>query len=552
MALTNKIYNSWELVEQDISTAPSLDLPDIVVEKYFRPYDKSEYLVFYANVKSSVVPGDCPNCKTSEHWKRAGNGKPRLVHDVERNNFRVDIIILPKRFECKNCGLKITPPLRGIEENTQSTTRLMEFLRKECFLQPHTTLAQRSGFSVDTIQNILSTEAAKYDAERAANPLTAPRVLGIDEKHIVHKMRGTLVDVETGRLLNMLEDNSATTMQNAIMLLKGWDTGIEVVTTDMNNAYVRWLNDLLPKATIVVDKFHVIQGVQQRISETKKQLYKFRKDIIKSLDDPKEIVRQRALLHEIEQNSRLFNYSQETLLSEGNANRAIIMANVVEEFPEFRLLRELYAGIEKVYQQETYDQAKEAWDAWMNLLPPAGEKQYQKWCDLYSVVPPLFDKFRSFHRQGFLFFEPYILNYFKPGCRETNAATEGINTLIERINREGNGLKFEHLRAKSLYASLIHERKRYGIDLRSVKTWIPTMGMAFGSGFGGSSGKYVWTKQHILTTKTEAVNIPHTNAFEANEELFKALSDTDASAPLFEVDDASLLDYACDIFKTEE
>ena len=78
------------------------------------------------------------------------------------------------------------------------------------------------------------------------------------------------------------------------------------------------------------------------------------------------------------------------------------------------------------------------------------------------------------------------------------------------------------------------------------------MGMAFGSGFSGSSGKYVWTKQHILTTKTEAVNIPHTNAFEANEELFKTLSDTDASAPLFEADDASLLDYACDIFKTEE
>lgn len=31
-----------------------------------------------------------------------------------------------------------------------------------------------------------------------------------------------------------------------------------------------------------------------------------------------------------------------------------------------------------------------------------------------------------------------IFNYFDDGCRYTNGATEGLNNLIERINRIGN------------------------------------------------------------------------------------------------------------------
>ena len=112
----------------------------------------------------------------------------------------------------------------------------------------------------------------------------------------------------------------------------------------------------------------------------------------------------------------------------------------------------------------------------MELLPPAGEKEYKDWCDLYGVIPPLFNEFRTFKRPGFQRFKPFILNYFNPGCKKTNAATEGVNTLIERINRDAHGLSFKSLRAKSLYASLINERKRYGVDLKTIKSLIQTSG----------------------------------------------------------------------------
>ena len=76
------------------------------------------------------------------------------------------------------------------------TTRLEEFLRVECFLQPFTQLAERTGFSIQTISAIMDEEIVKYDKMREENPIEAPTVLGIDEKHISNVMRGTIVDVD--------------------------------------------------------------------------------------------------------------------------------------------------------------------------------------------------------------------------------------------------------------------------------------------------------------------------------------------------------------------
>ena len=469
MGLTKHIYCIQDLEEQDIASAPSLDLPDIEVEKYFLPKDNGRYMLLFANTRKDIYPKECPYCGATDTMKRAGNGQRRLIHDVVRNNFRVDIALLPKRFECTKCGAKTTPTLRGIEDKRQMTTRLFEFLQTECFLQSHTALAERSGFSVESIQNIMDEEIEKYENERRAHPLPAPRVLGIDEKHITRLMRGTLVDVESGLLLDMLEDNRAQTMKEAIMRLVNWNVNIEVITTDMNNSYLIWLSKFLPNATIVIDKFHIIQDIQRRISTAKKSLYKYRKELIRGIEDGEEKTRQMTILNLLNKNQRLFNYSMETLVRDDSSSKIMDLSVIIEEFPEFRLLRKLFYLIELMYLQESYQDAEAIWDEWQKVLPPGGEKQYHEWCDFYSVQPPLFDEFRSFTKTNFLFFKPYILNYFRPGCRFTNAVTEGLNNLIERINRDGNGLSFKSLRAKSLYASLIHERRQYGIDVKTIK-----------------------------------------------------------------------------------
>ena len=506
MTETKRIYGLRDLIEHDAENAPSLDISGLVVEKYYTPRDGGKYILFLANVQKNDDLKYCPYCRGMTKMNYSGVLDPQIIHDVVRNNCRVDIAIQPRRAVCTMCNNRITLPKPGVNDNHSMTDRLVEFLEIESFLQPHTVLADRSGVTSQTIANIMKRKIAEYDEERRLNPLRAPRVLGIDEKHLQNDMRGTLVNVEDGELLDILEDNRPQTMQDAIKRLKGWDTNIEVVTTDMNNAYLKWLTALLPNATVVIDKFHVIQDIEQRLTKTKNELYEFRKKLILEYPDGEERIRQQQVLDLVRTNKRLFNYSTESIVRDINGDKAQKLATIIDEFPEFRLLRKLYMLIENMYMQSTYEDAETVWEEWVALLPPDGKKKYEEWCDLYSVTPPMFDAFRSFSRQGFQFFKPYILNYFKPGCRFTNATTEGLNKMIDNINAPSNGLSFPILRAKCLYASLVHERIHYGINVKTIKKWKPTMGMLI-PGSGGYREEITYEKIPYFASKRERVGL---------------------------------------------
>lgn len=117
MAFYKKTYYSWDLEDLDEDIIPSLDLPDVNIDKCSVPKDGGKYMVFYVSAKMDVRPEVCDVCRAQGSMISDGNSSPRLLHDVSRNNYRVDIVLLPKRFKCKECGAKITPSLRGVEEN---------------------------------------------------------------------------------------------------------------------------------------------------------------------------------------------------------------------------------------------------------------------------------------------------------------------------------------------------------------------------------------------------------------------------------------------------
>lgn len=474
MGFIKKVYKYSDLEERPLDEAPSLDMPHFIVDKFMLPKDGGKYMLFLTHLDKSYRPKEgCPYCHSEDLKLEGRAAKPRLVHDVIRNNYRVDIAISPPRMTCRKCGAKFTASIDGVSGSRQMTTRLEEFLRTECFLQPFTDLAERSGFSVPTIASIMDEEIEKYDRMRINNPLDAPRALGIDEKHISRTMRGTIVDLDKKVLLDLFEDNKKPTMIEGIKRLKDWDKNIKVVATDMNNAYIPMLQELLPDATIVIDKFHVIQDIEQSVTATKKACVRYRKSLIEEIEDLEERARQSAVLRIVQSTPRLFNFSMDRLLREEDSDRLEKLATVIDEFPEFEMLHNIHYAMQHFYKQNTREEAEKVWDDWCVLLPPHGEKDYLSWCDSYMFPPRLFDSFRGFSHRNFQNFKPFILNYFNsPETRITNAATEGLNNLIEEILQDGNGYEFDHLRAKCLYASLIHERISYDVDVSSIEKWV--------------------------------------------------------------------------------
>lgn len=106
------------------------------------------------------------------------------------------------------------------------------------------------------------------DSERT---LTAPRVLGIDEAHLNKKMRGVFTDTENNKLIEITEDNLKRTVKQTIKSMEGYEN-IEVVTIDMWSGYKHACKELIPKAIVVVDKFHVVQYAIRALDTVRKQV----------------------------------------------------------------------------------------------------------------------------------------------------------------------------------------------------------------------------------------------------------------------------------------
>ena len=124
MAYEKRTYKYEDLKKIDLRSAPSLDLPELIVDEFLVPKDGGKHMLFLTSVKKKASV-KCPYCNGSNTIKN-GKSKKHLVHDVIRHNYRVDIGILPQLYKCKDCNLKFTPTLDGIEDNRQMTTRLLE------------------------------------------------------------------------------------------------------------------------------------------------------------------------------------------------------------------------------------------------------------------------------------------------------------------------------------------------------------------------------------------------------------------------------------------
>ncbi len=253
-------------------------------------------------------------------------------------------------------------------------------------------------------------------------------------------MRGVLTNIETGEPLEMTEDNSGDTMRHAIESLIGYEN-IEIVTMDMANGYKKQIELALPQATIVIDKFHVIQDMSTKVRVIRKRLFETLK-AQKGLSNE-----QYRLLNTASQDNYLFRYSD--LAIRERPEKAKMMAELCQTFPEMNTLRRLKKGFEEIYLCSSREDAEATLSEWQDMVKKTDRSLFK---EMYTL------------KNSMSYWEPYILNYFIPGCQFTNAVTEGVNSFTQRVNQMGNGYGFPALRAKVLYYHLVTEAPQYAFQ----------------------------------------------------------------------------------------
>lgn len=354
-------------------------------------------------IKAADKPTFCPKCGVVGPQSSHGY-KTRYIRDLPNSGMQIILKLRAQRYLCPSCGATYMQTYKTIDE-TSMTPRLRDrivqrILRRE----PYTRIADDYGISDKTVRRAFDDWAKKH---RYMTLYTTPRVIGIDEAHIDKHFRLIITDPEHKRLLDMLPNNKPETVYSYLRSLKNPNI-VRVATMDFAPLYAKAVKDIFPFATVVIDRFHVIQLVNRHMDTIRKKMHDDKK--IK-----KRLKRERTLFM---------------------ANFEDLSADVGQQLTEWL---DTYPALSRVYWAK--EQFREIYESTNRVQ---AEERFDKWCEnIGSNVPEFKDLKKLLVRR-----KDDILSYFD--YRYTNAYTESANNLIKTIEKQGHGYSFEVLRAMCL------------------------------------------------------------------------------------------------------
>lgn len=332
--------------------------------------------------------------------------REQVVKDLPRLGKRSSIYVETRRWRCKHCGKTFYDELPHVDEKRRMTDRLVQWIGEQAVRRTYSSIADEVGVTEGTIRLVFSEYVeAKYSKMNFATP----RWLGIDEIYLI-KPRCVLTNVEKLTAFDILSNRNKTTVADRLWRLPD-RSSVELVTIDMWRPYRDAARDILPEATVVVDKFHVVRLLNAASETVRKAL---RSSLTKH--------QRRGLV-----NDRFLMLKRKNRLS---AQEQMMLSGWLENYPELAMAYEVKEAGYRIYDAKTPEQAQNAFVEWRAFVP-----QEMK------------GAFGDFER-AWKNWQDEILNYFD--FRVTNAYTESLNNLIRSTNRIGRGYSFEALRAKVL------------------------------------------------------------------------------------------------------
>jgi transposase len=274
------------MAEQPTIAIP-LDIPDVRVLRTELP--TAQQLII--EVESTLTAAICRRCRRTIS-EFHGYDQPIQLRHLPILGYAVYLRIRPKRFRCPYC------------DNHPTTTQRLSWYEPKAL---HTTTYEQHllvQLVNSTIEDVCQKEATSYDAvlgtidrwiapEIAWDTLPAFAILGIDEIALKKGHRDFVVIV-TARLPNerlivlaVLPDRTKATLVTWLEALPpGIRHQIRTVCTDMWEAYVTAVREVLPHACIVIDRYHVAHHYGACADTLRKQeLKRLRQELPKEVAD---------------------------------------------------------------------------------------------------------------------------------------------------------------------------------------------------------------------------------------------------------------------------
>ena len=321
------------------------------------------------------------------------------------------------RCNCLDCGTRQTETTNFLPYKkariTKPLIRMLIQLREEMTIS---SIAAFYGINWKTIKNCEKEHLGKkYKKKKLKNV----KIIGIDEIYISPKKREyiTIVrDLEGGDVLHVGKGKGIEALKNFTKRLRCSKAKIKTIAMDMSGPFKSWAKNVLPKANIVFDHFHVIKLMNDKVNTVRIATMKELNN-----EQTKDLVGQKYLFLKAEER-----------LKKDRLEKLKYLRDMFKDLGEVSLMKEYLRGI--------YSNVSE---------PFIAEGALIDWCEMADAtsIKPLHQMAKTIrnHIDGIVAF------WSTNGI--TNASMEGFNCKVRCLIKQAYGyrdMEYFHLKIHDL------------------------------------------------------------------------------------------------------
>ncbi len=373
--LTTTKRNEHMLYEQVIANNPSLQPYEYVSTEIAE--DGKHWLL---HLKSSRGTEDvtCPFCNSPVHI--CGNYSMRLRDMPIHPGTKQDIEIAYHRYRCQSCERTFSEEIPFKHSETRITERaaswISAFLR---FNIPISTVQKITGVHWDTIKRIhkdLMDEATASRQKELRKEGYKPKHLAVDEFaiHKGHRYATCVMDLDTG---DGLWVGKGRTKAGFSIFFQEMDmdylSEVEAVAMDMNASYNALVNEHMPWAEIVYDRYHMqaqfgkdVLGAV-RLEEARKHNAQAKQ--LKEDGCPKAAIKEEKKLYSEVKRARWILLAGEGSLSDKDASA---LENILDDHADLALCHAMKEEMARLFDLRDEDEARKGWTLWFEGAKASG------------------------------------------------------------------------------------------------------------------------------------------------------------------------------------
>jgi transposase len=199
--------------------------------------DELEHILLaHATYRAPEPPGKCEKCHKSEFRASTRPNRELLIWDIPSGGCPVLIRLTTWPMICAsaNCHTPYREYMPWYHLRRNMTWRLEEYIRERA-----ATLTTFQQIALDTCQDRKTINGILFDAVRELeddSKKDLPRVLGIDEIYFGKKAYTILVDIESGKAVDLLDGRSAESVRQRFKEASNC-AAVEYVTQDFSQSY---------------------------------------------------------------------------------------------------------------------------------------------------------------------------------------------------------------------------------------------------------------------------------------------------------------------------